>query len=259
MRICCDCNKNAPIGDDMFFGGGTHPICAQCYERLQREVGEAVYADSNRAMSILSGYANNGMHSPVVANSLMELYFQAVNNSYLHIVVSVVNNGRLIGLNDNAGNVVMYQDPKGYIMLSSCPNERFIPQEYSWEGSQYKTVTVSQTSGGTTTRSKSKTRRKGGLLGAAAGTAIGAATGGIFLAPVGAGIGYSATSKGVTKGKSRTVNNTRVTTHANDIEVDNMATVVLRNANTNNLVAIGVKCNSAININFKMFRWLKTN
>lgn len=252
MNVCCDCHKPFIQGTHLFLGGSSRPICNNCYSRLQREIGEAMYSgDSNKARTILNSIANNGEHSALIINNLTTLLFQAINIKYPFTLITIVRNGRDIGINNDSGNVLLFQKANGQIMFDTCMDDRFIPQGFSWNGPQYNVVSVSQASGGIKTKEKSKSKRKGGLVGAAVGT--------VLMPGVGTAIGYAATSRSVKKGKTNARDNTRIETQQKSVEQDTIAILKLQSMKTNRIIAIGVKCNSDIAIDLKRFNFSQDN
>jgi len=244
MNICCDCHKPYLTGVNLLMDGEDRPICNNCYERLKQEIGEAIYAESGaETNAIMKQYAAAG-HSDIVARGMSDLYFQAKFGGLTHLTLQLVNNGQVIGMRKASGKVIMRQDhTNGQVFFDSNPRIRFYLEGLGWNGPAYKEVSVSQSSGGV--KSKEKSKRKGGIVGAAAG--------GILLGPVGAGIGYAATNKKVTKGKTK--DNTRVVTETQSVEKDGTAVLKLRNVVDNKIYTLGIVCNSEIGLDLERFDW----
>lgn len=118
----------------------------------------------------------------------------------------------------------------------------FLVESYDWAGPQYQEVTTGKTQ--TTHGGKDKTKRKGGLLGAAVG-------GVLTMNPVGAVIGYAATSRKETVhgGKDTTANTSATTTR----EIDAPAKLTLRNIDTGAQILLGFPCNTKLDMKLSAF------
>ena len=172
----------------------------------------------------------------------------------VYTTIWVVAGGEYLNLAPNSA-VFMAQRPNGMVYFNSLPNKLFHLINYEWQGPVYNTVVTTNESAITTQhnkgKSKEKTKRKGGLLGAAVGT--------VLMPGVGTAIGYAMTSKKVAKGKTkntgRQVTNNQSITNQNQVEVDSMGKIGLADPDTGQTFSIGIRCNSQIDIELDGFNW----
>lgn len=129
------------------------------------------------------------------------------------------------------GSTTLRQQKDGYLYFNNNDNVLYELLEFVWSGPQYSTLTKSETNG----TEKGKTKKKGRLVGALAGTLI--------VPGIGTVLG-AAHGTGNKKSKTHLKSNTVTTDEA--IEVDTPANIKLRNKQTGEIISIGFDCNNRI-------------
>lgn len=151
----------------------------------------------------------------------------------LHVSVKITSGKNYLGLGAFSDIAIIRQNAEGNIYFDKVDGF-FEITDYQWEGPRYKVVSTSNTI--ENQKGKDKTKKKGGLGGAAIGT---------LLAPgVGTVIGYAATRKKETVKKGKVEANT--TFNEEEVETSSNAKMTLRNLATGESFVIGFLCDSAI-------------
>lgn len=151
----------------------------------------------------------------------------------LHVSIKVTSGKNYLGLGLMSDTAMIRQNAEGKIYFDKVDGF-FEITDYQWEGPRYKVVSTTNTV--EEKKGKEKTKKKGGLGGAAIGT---------LIAPgVGTMIGYAASRKKETTVKGATEANTTV--NEEEVETTSNAKMTLRNLATKESFVIGFLCDSTI-------------
>ena len=152
------------------------------------------------------------------------------------VKITITSGKKLVS--ERFGAIDMWQQKDGYIYFDKDDSKLYELLGYTWDGAQYKTISVSNTKG----NDKHKVKKKGRLTGAVVGT---------MIAPgIGTAIGAMAgTGNKVIDGK----NQAQTIINERREEIDSPATIRLRRKDTNELVSLVINCNTSKNNELSMF------
>lgn len=122
---------------------------------------------------------------------------------------------------------------------------------YEWQGSEFATVSNSNTSG--QTKYKERGRTGGHRLAMGAGAAIGSVIAPGVGTVVGAAIGAGGPRR--TKTRGRAVENVNETSRVEEIEKDTLAQLVIQNITTKEIYRLMIVCNREIDGMFRCLKW----
>lgn len=176
----------------------------------------------------------------------MGLFDHKNKNGHICMSLTVKSGKEHLNLGIFLNVVKMAQQEDRLVYFDNMPGKLYRLVDYEWDGPRYKTVTTTTDIGNS--KSKEKTKRKGGLGGALLGTAL--------MPGAGTLVGYAMTSKKVTKGKGKTKN--QVVTNTNDVEVDTISKITLEDTSNRNRFTIGIVCNTKIDNDLDRFNWSDT-
>lgn len=160
------------------------------------------------------------------------------------LVLRVISGKESFNLPSRRTAFTLRQWKDGYVTVADTP-DKYELLDYEWNGAEYRTVSKTTNVSKTKGKTKEKTKRKGRLTGAVVGTVI---------APgVGTAIGAAVGTGKKTKGKNNSVTTGTSTTTNDNIEVDSLASMKLRNIETNQINTIGFYCSSNIDMQLKSF------
>ena len=153
-----------------------------------------------------------------------------------HTKITITSGKKLVS--ERFGATDMWQQKDGYIYFDKDDSKLYEFLGYTWDGAQYKTISVSNTKG----KDKHKVKKKGRLTGAVVGTMIAPGIGTAIGAMAGTG------NKAIDgKNKSQTIVNER------QEEVDSPATIRLRRKDSQEIVSLVINCNTSKNNELSMF------
>lgn len=158
----------------------------------------------------------------------------------LHVALNILSGKQHLGLGILNSTIVMRQNAEGYIYFDKVAGAYQIVG-YEWEGPRYRTVSTAQTV--VEDKGKDKSKRKGGLGGAAIGT--------LLLPGVGTAVGYMMTSKKETKHKGGSQQ--RAISQERQEEIASNAKLTLRNSQTGEQFVIGFQCTSRLDMELANF------
>jgi hypothetical protein len=138
-----------------------------------------------------------------------------------------------------SSTVTIYQQKDGLVYFNKNDNILYELCEYNWEGPEYRTVVNTVTKG----QEKGKSKRTGRIIGAVVGTAI--------LPGVGTVIG-AAHGSGNKKNKKNI--STHSKTYEDKEELTTIASIKVRNIQTNEYSEITFNCDSRINALFSQLQ-----
>lgn len=145
--------------------------------------------------------------------------------------------------------VTITQEPDGRIFFDNNNITFYRLLDYQWGGSQYETLTTSETKG----TSSSETVKKGKALKIGAGALLGSAVAGPAGVLVGAAMGAGSKSKSKTRGTSNSV----ASQITKNVEKDSTATLTFLNLDNQKTYTISIKCNSDLNSKIICFDFYK--